>query len=186
MTDLIGVCGEAGSGKDYFAGELDRRGHPVHVVKFATHLRRDIEATLEIDEIPVLWAKPTPPAIRSLLQWWGDFRRAQDENYFVELTMKEIDDIVATHVRLDVGQVCLYDRPLIVVTDVRYENEARAIRDRGGVIVRVWASEHTRRLRTGEVPHHATEVIDFEADWNVHNDINGQRPQLPNGLTDHL
>ena len=53
---------------------------------------------------------------RQILQWWGDYRRAQDRKYFVDATTLAIVD-------------CLDD---VVITDVRFPNEAALVRQLGG------------------------------------------------------
>lgn len=52
-----------------------------------------------------------PRSPRQILQWWGDYRRAQDPDYFVKLMRPEGDT---------------------VITDVRFPNEAALIRQLGG------------------------------------------------------
>lgn len=66
--------------------------------------------------------KPCSP--RQILQWWGDYRRAQDADYFVNQTAAEIEAIAAHHC----GAVNF------VITDVRFANEAVLIRQLGGEI----------------------------------------------------
>jgi hypothetical protein len=51
----------------------------------------------------------------------------------------------------------------IVISDVRFPNEAAAIRARGGVVIRVW------RDGVGPINSHASDKIDFEPDFNVVN-----------------
>lgn len=63
-----------------------------------------------------LWpSKPRSP--RQILQWWGDYRRAQSPNYFVKATLRTM---------LDDG------RDWWVITDVRFPNEAAMVRQLGG------------------------------------------------------
>ena len=59
---------------------------------------------------------------RALMQWWGtEFRRAQDENYWVTQTLA----------------VASKEPGLWVISDCRFPNEAAAIRAAGGVLVRI-------------------------------------------------
>ena len=63
-----------------------------------------------------------PRSPRQILQWWGDYRRAQDPDYFVNAA------------RFD-----LLDGPPgpAVITDVRFPNEAAMVRQLGGQIWQV-------------------------------------------------
>lgn len=59
----------------------------------------------------------------ALLQWWGtEYRRKQDSNYWVRKCMEKIGND-AHHIA--------------VITDVRFINEAEAVRQAGGYTVRV-------------------------------------------------
>lgn len=59
--------------------------------------------------------------IRSLLQWWGtDYRRRQDNKYWVKAWLNKINPFGTT-----------------LVDDVRFEDEAEFIRDLGGYLIKV-------------------------------------------------
>ena len=62
------------------------------------------------------WSRQ-PRSPRQILQWWGDYRRAQDPDYFV------------TSLRF-----AILDGPPgdLVITDVRFPNEAALVRQLGG------------------------------------------------------
>jgi hypothetical protein len=84
-----------------------------------------------------VYMKPTPPNMRKLLQWWGtEYRRAQDPNYWTKRTMSSVERNMG----------------LIVITDVRFPNEERAIHERGGTVWRI--------IRPG---HHGDEHISEKA-----------------------
>ncbi len=62
--------------------------------------------------------------VREVLQWWGtDVRRAQDPDYWVKAMAARLDDLP--------GDAC------VVFDDVRFPNEARMVRERGGLLVRL-------------------------------------------------
>lgn len=84
-------------------------------------------------------AEPRSP--RQILQWWGDYRRAQDLDYFVRVTEQ--------HVCNGIGPV--------VITDCRFPNEARMVRQLGGQIWQVVRPGH-EPPRTG----HASETTGDE------------------------
>lgn len=136
---LIALCGAAGAGKDTVADMLPARklafadtlyaevaaawGVEQHVLR-CRETKETPLAVLEIsaccdDEFAEIhcgrdWECPRSP--RQILQWWGDYRRAQDRKYFVDATTLAIVD-------------CLDD---VVITDVRFPNEAAMVRQLGG------------------------------------------------------
>lgn len=62
---------------------------------------------------------------RQMLQWWGDYRRAQDPEYFVN--------------RIRVASL---DPRSVVITDCRFPNEAAMVRKLGGQIWRIVCPGH--------------------------------------------
>lgn len=144
---LIALCGAAGAGKDTVADML-----PARKLAFADALYREVgEAwgitvgwlqnrnykehssnNLEVgvcrDERFITWCwgqkcghkanlLNLARSPRQILQWWGDYRRAQDPDYF------------ATSLRF-----AILDGPPgdVVITDVRFPNEAALVRQLGG------------------------------------------------------
>lgn len=67
-----------------------------------------------------------PYSPRQVMQWWGtEYRRARQPNYW------------STKVALQIAAGIARDQPKWVVTDCRFENEARAVRSLGGEIWQV-------------------------------------------------
>ncbi|CAA07122.1 gp52 [Lomovskayavirus C31] len=134
----IGLIGRAQSGKDSVGARLRQR-YGYQRVAFADPLKA---AALRIDPLiptsygvqtrlatlvnAVGWdyAKVTYPEVRRILQHVGQTVRDIDPGFWVRAAFPAID--AAERLSLPV-----------VVTDVRYENEARALRDRGFSMVRV-------------------------------------------------
>ena len=131
---LIALCGAAGAGKDTVADMLPARklafadalyrevaeawGVEQHVLRFreTKETMLDCLATMRcadfgfIDYIaPNFWNRARSP--RQILQWWGDYRRDQDPDYFVKQMRPDRDT---------------------VITDVRFPNEAALVRQLGG------------------------------------------------------
>lgn len=163
---VIGLCGYAGSGKDYVYKKLDAflatRQETTLRVALADEVRHEVEAIVGGGSyLPTVWEKPYPDEIRRLLQWWGtDLRRAADEDYWTFKTHGTIEDIEREG-----------DTDVVIVTDVRFANEADMIRSLGGIVVQVLATGEKRAERLGGSlpPEHASEVIDFATDaaiWN--------------------
>ena len=136
--NLLGLTGKMGAGKDFTFTWLKERGYDVAREAFADQLRYEVEDIIgDGMHLPALWSKPYPDEVRALLQWWGtDLRRNQDPNYW----LKALDAKLEAYEGSDT---------LIVVTDVRFPNEAKVIRDRGGLVASVWAPTKVRAERLG-------------------------------------
>ncbi|MFD7259353.1 hypothetical protein [Streptomyces sp. NPDC059874] len=137
MTDLIvGLAGYARSGKDEAANALIERGW--RQAAFADKLREFLYAvnplipgkygagnlrlrTL-VDATGWEYAKVTYPEVRALLQ-----RTGTDAGRKVLGSEVWVEALLASHI----------DAAGLVVTDVRFPNEAQAIADRGGVVIRL-------------------------------------------------
>ena len=176
---LVGLCGYAGAGKDHVYQLLrdffEEPQKPVIRVALADNVRIEIEIALGIGYIPALWNKPYPEEIRKLLQWWGtDYRRGEDDGYWVDRTRRYIKELTKS-----------YPDALIVVTDVRFADEAAMIQELGGMVCQVLAPEKTRAERLGGTipPTHASEVIDFDATCYIQNEY---RAVLGIALTQYL
>lgn len=143
---LIALCGAAGAGKDTVADML-----PARKLAFADALYREVAEAWGVEqhvlrcretkEAPQRrlrigsckndkfmdqnmlddWTQPRSP--RQILQWWGDYRRAQDPDYFVTQLHAEILD--------HQGYTPISKQP-VVITDVRFPNEAALVRQLGG------------------------------------------------------
>ena len=97
-----------------------------------------------------------------LLQWWGtDFRRAQDEQYWVKKL---------------VGAIGASASDRIAIPDTRFPNEAQWVVDQGGEVWKVWADEPHED--TGRSATHASETAlkDWKFDRVFEN--NGTIPEL--------
>jgi hypothetical protein len=169
---ILGLAGHAGAGKDhtfeYIRDDL-LEAFDVRRIAFADGLKFDIEETLGLlhFDLELIRLKPYSPEIRALLQWWGtELRREQyGDDYWVKKGMEMVEDLWP-------------HSDLIVVTDVRFANEAKVIRDAGGIVAEVYASPEIRAARLGGdlPPAHASEVIDFAVDATIINE--GETPNL--------
>jgi hypothetical protein len=193
LPPIIGVCGAIGSGKDTFAAAvallrpvyrpakfaaalrdvvaqltavpadrmLDTAGKSAAVVlpDSATLLARATALTLPpqttaADLVAFLEALPASTTVGRLLQTLGtDFFRRRDPDFWVRALFDRWD----------------HNPEPTVVSDVRFPNEAAAIRARGGVIVEI--RSHTRHPATvaGRDPLHESErgvAADFVLDNN--------------------
>jgi hypothetical protein len=133
---LVGVTGKKGSGKDTFGDVAVARGY--HKVAFTDAVRREVFLALRDKEYPgdVPWldrydaflayfaahkyADPNTQegSIRLLVQAWAMMQR---EIHGDDYWLKKVDLTPGT-----------------IACDLRFPNEARAIWERGGVVVRVY------------------------------------------------
>lgn len=150
---IIGLTGAAGAGKDTTADIVQELVPGAARFAFATALRAEIAQAWGIDErlledrskkaVPqdqlalrlccdagfpqYAWELSSLPAVtpRGIMQRWGDYRRAADPDYFI---------LPALRARLLAVEE---QRPIMIVTDVRYPNEAGWLRNVGGELWRV-------------------------------------------------
>ncbi|MEG1038898.1 MAG: hypothetical protein RSE32_14465 [Comamonas sp.] len=142
---LIALCGAAGAGKDTVADMLPARklafadalyrevaeawGVEQHVLR-CRETKETPTALLALamaqsESFHAAWKRTIggdsldPRSPRQILQWWGDYRRAQDPEYFVRRAEHEITT------RWHLGEDT-------VLTDVRFPNEAALVRQLGG------------------------------------------------------
>lgn len=168
-AQLIGVSGYARTGKDTFAAALvEGRGFERH--SFAQPLRDLLYAQnpqLE-NGLPLQWAydrigyerlKDVSREYRRLLQALGTEggRAILGENVWVDAAFRAVDETFATKV---------------VFVDTRFPNEAQAVVDRGGIVVRIEREGH------GPLNAHPSETAldDWSFDYVVRN--NGTVPEL--------
>lgn len=166
---LYGVSGYARAGKDTIADRLCDV-HGFQRVAFADLLRECVQALnpiidmeMEYDVlVPIRYndaleqygyntSKEIYPEFRNVLQRMGTEvgRKLLGDNIWVDATLASLED--------DVNYV---------ITDARFTNEAQAILDNGGVMVRV------EREGTGPVNDHPseTELDDWDFDYIIQND----------------
>lgn len=176
---VIGLCGAAGAGKDTVADMLPG----FTKLAFADLLYREVAAA---HSVTVEWLKdrsrketpqpelaeqncmlfsfgkfchPWPEGFlewsqeprtpRHVLQRWGDYRRSQDPDYFVKRTIAEM------------GWGGSY-----VLSDVRFANEAAAVRAAGGELWQIVRPGYS----AGATGHKSdTDGSEFKPDRVVHN-----------------
>lgn len=117
------------------------------------------------------------PSNRAALQYWGTpVRREQDTNYWVKPS-----------VAASLQAVSLDSPKFVIVTDARFPNEADAIRDMGGVVVRLDVSreeqlrrlyDRDRQLPSNEALEHVSETaLDDYSDFDLR--VRTDRLSLP-------
>lgn len=174
MVKLIGVHGKKKHGKDSFYKtlvELSKSGAISSKPKrdaFADRLKKSAAASLGQSDDNYLdfcdWLKEDGLIAvfnsdgnleislsgREYLQWYGTeaHREVFDRDFWIEAVLPDLYDE-------DFGRSDIEDNTLLVITDVRFSNEADAIEAAGGIIVLVDASERVH----GNSDEHASEQI---------------------------
>jgi len=170
-TPLLGLIGRKRSGKDTFAAMLPgyRRvafADPLRAAALALdpivgrpsipgdlHPDRDLRLAEVVEALGWERAKDCVPEVRRTLQRLGtDAIRAIDDGFWVRAAMDYAEPML--------------DWCPVVLTDCRFPNEADAIQQRGGYVVRI--------LRPGPAStdtHPSETALDeYAADFVVHND----------------
>lgn len=173
---LIGLTGFSTSGKDLTAALLKMVGYTRF--GFADAVREEIMSSFDDGyQLPcmpehifvdwctcsnadligesVLYEKPLIPQARRLLQHWGtEIRRKEDPDYWI----KKLTHKLATYT----SEVSLFP---VVVSDVRFLNEASWVNRWDGVI---WRIERPGLKSDGHQSENECNVI--KANYTIHND----------------
>lgn len=167
---LVGLCGYARSGKDTAALALTEQGwfrlafadqmrdslyrlNPPVLARRTWSARGVRELVDQFGWDGIKASKNWGPPVRELMQGYGQELRRIDPLVWVRPIVREIEDRAGGS----------SDR-FVVVTDVRYANEAFALQNLGGQIVRI------TRPGVGPANDHDSEVIDFYVDLTIVND----------------
>ena len=159
LPPLVGLIGKKRVGKDTFAAVLVEEfgfarvafADPLKEMALtidpiiANGLRGSVPVHMRLSTAVALdgWesVKDTYPEVRRFLQRLGDGVRQFDEDFWVGAGMKaaagkriQRPDF---HNELGRGEGHWLPGQPVVITDVRYPNEADAIRDAGGILVRI-------------------------------------------------
>jgi hypothetical protein len=134
---LIGISGKMSTGKTTLADRLEDiwPAMRIHRTAFAGPLKEEAASAYNFpleycysqrgkDQIIFHPDLPSQSmTVRQILQWHGQKRREQDPHYWVKAVYLDL--------------CTLTDRDMIIIDDVRYPNEAKMIRELGGLTVRL-------------------------------------------------
>jgi hypothetical protein len=161
---IVGVSGAIGAGKDVIAHYLERE-HGFTIVRFSDALKDEVvdilPRTLGVlwrmhtlqtgepsrDELQYLVRELKPLGVRELLQEWGtQLRRREEPGYWVRKWHEHAHRMYGAR---------------IVTPDVRFKDEADAVRQRGGQLIRV--------VRPGRTigTHESEHGLDSWAAWDL-------------------
>jgi hypothetical protein len=160
---IIGLTGYAQTGKDTVGAMLVERGW--HRIGFADNVRALALAADPL--VRTLWRRPDGGlnerterlSVVVARVGWEDAKRNADVRRFLQDLGSGVRDVLGETTWIDAAmqKIDVYSgghpEPAgVVITDVRHENEAAAVRARGGIIARV------TRPGVGPANDHVTEV----------------------------
>ena len=142
---IIGLSGKIYSGKDYIAQYIEG----AFFISFADMLKSELATILNIP-CEYLYDRVRKEEYRHDMQNHGTRMREIDKNYWIDKLFTILDILNFKN-----------NFKIVVIPDVRYKNEADAIRKRGGTIVRIeaplrsfqYASSHPSETDLDEYPH---------------------------------
>ena len=123
---IIGISGKKRSGKDtvYELIRMLKQGDGIYPLRaaFGDQIKEEVAGVTGVD---VDHIEEHKERFRPMLQWWGaDFRRHyKGENYWLDKMLAKMKTITGKEV--------------LVITDVRYPNEAELVKKAGGIMIRV-------------------------------------------------
>jgi len=164
---LIGLSGKARSGKNTAAYYIQERlGEDASIDSFAGNLKRVCMEAFGFTANQVYGNEKLV-----VDSFWGNtpvyflqkvgtelFRNMIDKDFWCKSLMKTVDRVLE------------YEDNIIIIDDVRFPNEADAIKERGGILIRINREE---RPDTGRDPNHPSEIAldDYEGfDYIIDND----------------
>lgn len=162
----IGICGAAGAGKSTAAERLVKQWR-FNRVRFAGPLKammaalglsaEQIDGNLKEEPSPLLQGRTPRQAMQWLGTEWG--RNLIGPEFWIAAWQAAVERAGGFY---EAGKG--WDR-LIVADDVRFANEAKAIRDRGGIVIRIDRPGAGSTSGGG----HSSERLDFKPDRVIHN-----------------
>lgn len=137
---LIGISGKKNHGKDAVYQHIKSLCEPmlkVQRIGFADALKEEVALACGVS---LEFVEKNKTTFRTMLQWWGtEFRRnLYDDNYWIEQVMRKIHKSQAD---------------IVVIADVRFLNEANALRNVDAILVRV-----IRSFQEKDKDNHPSEV----------------------------
>ena len=156
---LIGISGKQRSGKDTVAKYLDNKYGFIRV-SFANPLKRLAIDYFGLTPKDVYVRKPDN--VRKFLQELGRLGRSIDKDFWVKKALSKYNE-----------------NELWVVSDVRYKNEAEAVKNLEGILIRIEADRDIR-LQRGPLAYEndlsETDLDDYSFDYVIQN--NGSIKEL--------
>ena len=150
---VIAFSGKVGAGKTWCSNYIMRMDLDTAIASFAGRLKHELITKCGIHASTVN-TKPWPDWLRALAQTYGDAQRAQDQRYFIDTMLTQLE----AH--------WFSDHKLILIDDLRYMNEMQALKDskRDVTFVRL-VKTNTHYLHPKD-PHWSETALDSYGRWD--------------------
>lgn len=137
---IIGLTGSAGSGKDTTANYIQQHVPGVHIRAFAGPLKEACKILFKLSnkQLYNLKEKEKPIARfnnmspRQLMQFLGTdcLRKHISDTIFIDMMSAEHDELSVINDNSS-------DNSYMIITDMRFNNEAEWVKERGGLVVKI-------------------------------------------------
>jgi hypothetical protein len=163
---IIGITGNKGHGKDTVADILYRNNPKFKKLSFAGHLKKASSILLN-EPLNYFYDEKLK---ESVMPRWGFTPRWFLQKLGTDFLRNKIEkDIFIKNMKYNLEKT---NEP-VVVTDIRFDNEAKIILDKGGIIVKVDSSE---RLGKCDDKHETEDGIDSSLiDIVVYNNLDYEK-----------
>jgi hypothetical protein len=176
---ILGIAGCMEAGKSSLARHLHTKIDSVAIAPMASTLRFEVAIALKDlnkpDSIPTdvgeafdhlasmgtlsrnaaFKDKPTPPAARLLLQWWGtDYRRKMNTDYWLEQHQANYSALFEE------------SSTLIICDDIRFPNEVDYVHEHEGKVM--WLSRSTSNDKSHKSEH---AIASKHCDWSIDSNV---------------
>lgn len=128
--NVIGIAGPARSGKDTAASIICSEFHGFYQYSLATPMKRMLAAGFGIDMSSPYWAERKEDIIPALGRSPRQLLQTLGTEWGRELVAKNVWLVTATKEYIKFG-------PGMVISDVRFDNEAEWVRDLGGLLIHI-------------------------------------------------
>lgn len=196
---IIGISGKAGSGKDTLGSIIKKLNSSFVIKQYGAKLKEVASILCGVDpinfesqefknsEMPEEWWKfknPTPTyggmydklTYREFLQKIGTeaLRNNVHSDVWVNALYADYKDKAKDYISLSTGEIikCPGGYPNWIITDVRFPNEFKNIKDRGGIVIRVNRDYQNPLMPDISIDEHPSETAldDYTFDYVIEND----------------
>lgn len=177
---IIGISGKKGGGKDTFASLLanellGKLGLKVTLKAFADKLKQccailsgQFDWVFYDQNYKNKKAGILSTTNRKLMQKFGDLtRQLLDPDIWIKLALQ-------TH-----GE---QNTDVLIITDVRFKNEAKAIKDKGGILIRIESDRPETDLHISEIDLDNYDKFDFEVINNKDTSLENLKEKIKNNI----
>ena len=103
---------------------------------------------------------------RELMQKFGDLTRQIDPDIWIKLA-------------LDINNV---NTDVLIITDVRFKNEAKAIKDKGGILIRIESDRSSEDNHISEIDLDSYNIFDFGIINNKDTSLENLKEKIKNNI----